>query len=59
MIVIKRATDHQWFYVVKAANGKVLLTSETYRRRRNALKGIAALKKAMKNVKVKEDVKHY
>lgn len=50
MIVIKQSTDKQYYFIVKAANGKVLMTSETYKRRANAMKGIKALKKAVKQV---------
>ncbi|HEX8333857.1 MAG TPA: YegP family protein [Segetibacter sp.] len=47
MIKIKRSTDKQWYFVVTAKNGKVLVTSETYKSKRNLEKGIASLKKVM------------
>lgn len=48
MIVIKQSADGQWYFIAKAANGKTLVQSETYKRKRSAYKGIAALKKAVK-----------
>lgn len=43
MIKIKRAKNGQLYYVVVARNGKVLLTSETYKSKRGVMKGIDAL----------------
>lgn len=54
MIVIKRSVDRQWVFVVKARNGKVVSTSETYKRKHNALTGIEALREAVKGI-VKEE----
>lgn len=36
---------HYWFHV-KAANGQILVTSETYKTKRAAYKGITALRRA-------------
>jgi len=43
-IEIRRAADGQFYFVLKAANGQVLVTSETYRRKANAEKGIRSLR---------------
>lgn len=43
-IKIHRSKDNQYYTTVVARNGKVLFTSEMYKRKRNTLKAIAALK---------------
>jgi uncharacterized protein YegP (UPF0339 family) len=43
MIVLHRSKDKQFYFTVVASNGRVLVTSETYTRKRNALDGITAL----------------
>ncbi|MEJ7830273.1 MAG: YegP family protein [Segetibacter sp.] len=44
MIRLHSSTNGQFYFVVTAAsNGKVLMTSENYTRRANAIKGIFAL----------------
>jgi uncharacterized protein YegP (UPF0339 family) len=40
---IKRADDGQFYFVLKAANGQVLVTSETYRSKASAHKGIRSV----------------
>lgn len=47
MIIIKKARNKQWYFIVKARNGRTLVQSETYKRKRSALKAIEALKKAV------------
>lgn len=47
MIVIKRSRNGQFYFVVKATNGRVLVTSETYTRKENVYGGIAALQYKM------------
>ena len=37
---LKKAKDDQYYFVFKASNGQVVLTSERYKQRRSALKGI-------------------
>ncbi len=37
--------DDQWYFNLKAPNGKIVAQSEGYSRKRNALKGIASIKK--------------
>lgn len=35
---IKRSSDKQYYALIIARNGKILFTSETYKRKRNAIK---------------------
>ena len=42
---LKKAKNGEIYFNLKAANGEVILTSETYRRKSNALNGIEAVKK--------------
>jgi len=37
--------DGDWYFRLRAVNGKIIAQSEGYSRKRNALKGIAAIKK--------------
>lgn len=37
-LMVLKSKDNQYFFVLKASNGKVLMTSETYKTRRNAYK---------------------
>ena len=39
---IKRSADKQHYFVVQSGNGRTIVTSETYKRRAGALKGIRA-----------------
>ena len=41
---IKKSADEQFMFNLKAANGEVILTSETYRQKRSAEQGIASVK---------------
>lgn len=43
MIHIHDSSDGLFYFTVTAKNGRVLVTSETYKERRNALKGALAL----------------
>lgn len=43
---LHRASDRQWYFVLKAANGKVVATSETYTTRAGAMNGIVAVRDA-------------
>lgn len=43
MIKIKKATNRQFYFVITAKNNKVLVTSETYKRRESVIKGIRAV----------------
>lgn len=43
MIEIKRAKNKEYFFIVKARNGKTLVTSETYKRKASAYKAIRAV----------------
>ena len=44
MIVIKKQLDGEFYFCVKAKNGKVLCHSEGYKRKAGVLKAIKALK---------------
>lgn len=44
MIKLKKSKDRQWYFIVVARNGRTLVTSETYRTKQNAIKGINALR---------------
>lgn len=60
MIVIKKSKNGQFYFIVKAINGQILATSETYTRKSNCLKGAAALQWIIINdrdVKIKDDSK--
>jgi uncharacterized protein YegP (UPF0339 family) len=46
----REAKDGTWFYVLVAANGEVLSTSETYTRREDAERGIADAEKTAEQV---------
>jgi len=46
-VVIKQSKDNQYYFIVKARNGQVLVTSETYRSKQGAEKGIRALEKVL------------
>jgi uncharacterized protein YegP (UPF0339 family) len=41
--VLKRAADGQYFFNLKAANGEVILTSETYKEKHSAEEGIQSV----------------
>lgn len=43
-----------WYFHLKATNGKIIAQSEGYSRKRNALKGIAAIKKCAAKASVEE-----
>lgn len=43
MIHIKRAKNGQFYFIVKAKNGKTLVTSEQYKRKAGVMKAIASL----------------
>lgn len=42
---IKRAKNKQFYFNLKAANGEIILTSETYKSRTGAKNGIASVRK--------------
>jgi uncharacterized protein YegP (UPF0339 family) len=47
---VREADDGSFYYVLKAANGEVLSTSETYGSRRDANRGVADALKANEDV---------
>ena len=54
-IEVRKAKNKEWFFRAKAANGKILAHSETYKTRAGALKGVNALIKAAKHVVIKSN----
>jgi uncharacterized protein YegP (UPF0339 family) len=48
---IKKSTDGQYVFNLKAGNGEVILTSETYKAKSSAEQGIAVVKKNATNDK--------
>lgn len=47
MIQLLKSKDGQHYFIVKAANGQVIVTSETYVDKRGAKRGIAAMLRAI------------
>lgn len=43
MIKILKATDGSYYYVVQAKNGRIMVTSETYRKKSNCEAGVESL----------------
>ena len=53
-IEIFKGTNDQYYFRLKAPNGQIIAVSEGYTRKRNALIGIASVKKYAKKAKVIE-----
>lgn len=51
MIIIKKSKNGQFYFIVQASNGKTLATSETYTRKRNAIKGAWSILANIKRIK--------
>ena len=51
--VVKKSSNKQWYFVLKAANNKVILTSETYKNKADAYNGIKSIKENIHG-KIKE-----
>lgn len=47
MIKLERSKDGQFYFTVFSKNNQKLVTSETYKRKASAVKGIAAVAKAL------------
>lgn len=60
MISIHDSKDNQFYFTLCGSNGKVIMTSETYKTKRNRNKGIVAFIKAatitIKELSVLEDI---
>jgi uncharacterized protein YegP (UPF0339 family) len=41
---IKNSTNNQYYFNLKAGNGEVILTSETYTTKQNCINGISSVK---------------
>ena len=54
---LSKGSDGDWYFVLKAGNNQVIAQSEGYTRKRNALKGIASVKKnaAKAKIEIKEE----
>jgi uncharacterized protein YegP (UPF0339 family) len=50
MIHIHRSKNKQLYFTITAKNGRVLVTSETYKKKRGIIKGIASLLKNVNEV---------
>lgn len=50
-MIPKKSKDGQWFFTIRATNGKKIATSETYKTRAGCIKGIKAAIKAALLVK--------
>lgn len=55
MIYIHKSKDKQFYFTVTARNGRVLLTSETYKKKVSCRDGIEALLKSLDDCKEIED----
>lgn len=51
---IKKARNGQFYFVLKARNGKVIANSEMYKREAMCLKGIESVKKTVLQIILKE-----
>lgn len=52
-ILIKRAIDKKFYFVIQSTNGKVLVTSEMYNSTQSLIKGIKSLVNAFTNTVIK------
>lgn len=43
MFEIHKAQDEQYYVIAKASNGEILMTSETYTQKHNAIKCVASI----------------
>lgn len=51
MIIIKKAANKEWYFIVKARNGRVLVKStDTYKRKRGVVTAINSLRKSLEVV---------
>lgn len=44
--VIKKSNDKQFYFIIQAKNNQPIMTSETYKTRRNALQSLMAIQNA-------------
>ena len=42
---IRKAANNEWFFTLKAANGEVILVSETYKQKQSAQDTVNAIKR--------------
>lgn len=43
--VIRKSSDNQYYFYLRANNSQIVVTSETYTRKQSALDGIAVVKR--------------
>jgi uncharacterized protein YegP (UPF0339 family) len=43
--VIRKSSDKQWYFILKARNGEIIATSETYKTKQACKKGIRSVKR--------------
>ena len=43
---IKKSSDHQWYFILKARNGEKIATSETYKSKESCKKGIRSVRRS-------------
>ena len=48
MIKLHTSTDNQYYFTLCGKNGKVIMTSETYKTQRNRMNGVRAFLRAAK-----------
>lgn len=58
MINIRKSKDDQFYFTVTAKNGKILVSSETYKKKPFCIKGIMSLFKNLTEAVEKMDDKH-
>jgi uncharacterized protein len=62
--MIKKSSDNKFYFNLVAENNEIVLTSETYNQKQNALDGVESVKKNSPDDgryerKISADVKHY
>lgn len=55
---IHQSKDKQYYFTIHAANGQVLVTSETYKKIAGAQKGITSLIKAINRLQLNRHVEY-
>ena len=43
---IRRSADRQWYFILKARNGEIIATSETYKSKESCKKGIRSVRRS-------------
>lgn len=53
-IVIFKGKNKQWYFNIKASNGKIIATSEGYKQKASLIKGIKSVQKSVPKAKIVE-----